>query len=79
MQPVREYVESSDCLILLGAMMTDIDFAMSPTPIEQSRSIYVSSEKLSIKHHNFEHIFLNDFLSKLLDAPLRKRLSRRDA
>ncbi|HZD34793.1 MAG TPA: thiamine pyrophosphate-binding protein [Nitrososphaeraceae archaeon] len=73
-QVVREYVESSDCLILLGAMMTDINFAMSPTPIEQSRCIYISSEKLSIKHHNFENIFLNDFLSNLLEAPLRKRI-----
>ena len=48
-QSVRKYVESSDCLILLGALMTDINFGISPTPIEQSRSIYISSEKLSIK------------------------------
>ena len=34
-QSVREYVESSDCLILLGALMTDMDFSISPTPIEQ--------------------------------------------
>jgi TPP-dependent 2-oxoacid decarboxylase len=31
-QSVREYVESSDCLILLGALMTDINFSISPTP-----------------------------------------------
>jgi TPP-dependent 2-oxoacid decarboxylase len=72
-QSVREYVESSDCLILLGALMTDINFGISPTPIEQSRSIYVSSEKLSIKHHNFKNIFLNDFLTSLIDSPLEKR------
>jgi indolepyruvate decarboxylase len=51
---VKRYVESSDCLILLGALMTDINFSISSTPIEQSKSIYVTSEKLSIKHHNFE-------------------------
>jgi TPP-dependent 2-oxoacid decarboxylase len=62
-QSVREYVESSDCLILLGALMTDINFGISSTPIEQSRSIYVTSEKLSIKHHNFENILLQDFLT----------------
>ena len=69
-ESVREYVESSDCLILLGALMTDINFSISPTPIEQSNSIYVTSEKLSIKHHNFDNILSQDFLASLIEAPL---------
>ena len=69
-ESVREYVESSDCLILLGALMTDINFSISPTPIEQSSSIYVSSEKLTIKHHNFDNILSQDFLASLIEAPL---------
>ena len=72
-QSVRDYVESSDCLILLGALMTDIDFSISPTPIEQSKSIYVTSEKLSIKHHNFENVLLQDFLTSLIEAPLGRK------
>jgi TPP-dependent 2-oxoacid decarboxylase len=60
-------------LILLGALMTDIDFSISPTPIEPSKSIYVTSEKLSIKHHNFENIFLRDFLTSLIEAPLERK------
>jgi TPP-dependent 2-oxoacid decarboxylase len=70
---VREYVESSDCLILLGALMTDINFGISPTPIEQSKSIYVTSEKLSIKYHNFENVLLQDFLTSLIEAPLERK------
>ncbi len=72
-ESVREYVESSDCLILLGALMTDINFSISSTPIEQSKSIYVTSEKLSIKHHNFENILLQDFLTKMIEAPLARK------
>jgi indolepyruvate decarboxylase len=72
-QSVREYVESSDCLILLGALMTDINFAISSTPIEQSKSIYVTAEKLSIKHHNFENVLLQDFLTNLIQAPLTRK------
>src|SRR5829696_7057337 len=72
-ESVRKYVESSDCLILLGALMTDINFGMSPTPIEQSRSIYVTSEKLSIKHHIFENVPLQEFLNGLKESPLKKR------
>src|ERR1051325_5208329 len=69
-ESVREYVESSDCLILLGSLMTDINFSISPTPIEQSNSIYVTSEKLSIKHHNFDNILSQDFLASLIEASL---------
>jgi TPP-dependent 2-oxoacid decarboxylase len=72
-QSVREYVESSDCLILLGALMTDINFSISSTPIEQSKSIYVTTEKLSIKYHNFENVLLQDFLTSLIEAPLEKK------
>src|SRR5215469_15200538 len=72
-QSVKEYVESSDCLVLLGALMTDINFGISTTPIEQSKSIYVTSEKLSIKHHNFENVLLQDFLIKLIEAPLIRK------
>jgi TPP-dependent 2-oxoacid decarboxylase len=72
-ESVREYVESSDCLILLGALMTDINFGISATPIEQSKSIYVTSEKLSIKYHNFENVLLQDFLTRLIEVPLKKR------
>jgi indolepyruvate decarboxylase len=70
---VKKFVESSDCLILLGALMTDINFSISSTPIEQSKSIYVTSEKLSIKHHNFENVLLQDFLTGLLYAKLERK------
>jgi indolepyruvate decarboxylase len=73
-QSVREYVEStSDCLILLGGLMTDINFSISPTPIEQCKSIYVTSEKLSIKYHSFENVPLQDFINGLIEAPLERK------
>jgi indolepyruvate decarboxylase len=77
-ESIREYVESSDCLILLGAPMTDIDFGISPTPIEQHRTIHLTSENLSIKHHNFENICLQDFITGLIQAPLIRRSSSID-
>jgi TPP-dependent 2-oxoacid decarboxylase len=65
---VRRSVESSDCLVLLGAPMTDIDFSITPTPIDQSKAIYVTSERLSIKHHSFDNVYLNDFLNGLIEV-----------
>lgn len=70
---VREIVESSDCLILLGALMTDIDFGMAVTPIDQSHTIYATSEKLSIRHHNFENVGLQYFIRSLRSANITRR------
>src|SRR5262249_28928968 len=60
---VRKFVESSDCVILLGTFMTDIDFGNSSTPVDQGNTINITSSKLSIKHHNYEHVEMQDFLT----------------
>src|SRR4051795_7878607 len=43
---VRQYVESSDCVILLGAFMTDINLGIYTARLDPARSIYATSEKL---------------------------------
>jgi TPP-dependent 2-oxoacid decarboxylase len=70
---VREYVESSDCLILLGAFMTDIDFGISATPVDSKNIINVTSEKLTIRHHTFDNVGLQAFISNLITADIRAR------
>lgn len=72
-EEVRNYVESSDCLIMLGALLTDIDFGISATPIEKGHSIYVTSEQMSIRHHNFENVHLKDFIRALANSSIGKR------
>jgi indolepyruvate decarboxylase len=72
-EDVREYVESSDCLILLGAFMTDIELGVFTARLDQGRSIYVTSEKTSIRHHNYEEVRLRDFISGLNDAKIGRR------
>ena len=70
---VRQYVESSDCLILLGAPMIETDFSITPTPITQSHSIYLTSENILIKHHRYDNINFLDFLDALIDSISIKR------
>jgi indolepyruvate decarboxylase len=72
---VREYVESSDCLILLGALMTDIDLGGFTAKIDQKRTIYINSEKFSVRYHNYEEISLNDFIVNLIESnDIKKRV-----
>src|SRR5213079_3241208 len=70
---VRAYVESSDCVILLGAFLTDINLGVFTARLDPARSIYATSEKLSIRYHNYEDVRFKDFMRGLLRAKLRRR------
>jgi indolepyruvate decarboxylase len=71
-EEVRAYVESSDCVLLLGAFMTDINLGIYTARLDQGKSIYTTSEKLAIRHHMFEGVRFKDFVRELLSADLRR-------
>ena len=73
---VRDYVESSDCLILLGTFMTDINLGQYTAHIDQGKAIYVTSEQCLIKYHNYANVRLHDFIDGLIDARVTQRTLR---
>jgi indolepyruvate decarboxylase len=70
---VRQYVEASDCVIMLGAFMTDINLGVYTARLDPARSIYATSEKLSIRYHSYDDVRFKDFVRRLLRAKLRRR------
>ena len=70
---VRHYVESSDCVIMLGAFMTDINLGIYTARLDPARSISATSEKLSIRYHTYEAVRFKDFVGGLLRLRLRRR------
>jgi indolepyruvate decarboxylase len=70
---VRRYVEGSDCVIMLGAFMTDINLGIYTAHLDPARSIYATSEKLSIRYHTYEEVRFKDFLRGLVRLKLRRR------
>jgi indolepyruvate decarboxylase len=72
-EEVRRYVEQSDCVLMLGAFMTDINLGIFTARLHPARCISATSEKLTIRYHNFEGVRFQDFLRGLLKAPLRRR------
>lgn len=77
---LRRYVEESDCLIMLGAFLTDIDMGIFTAHLDPGKCIYSTSEQTRISHHHFHDILITDFvrgLGKLpLKAPKRSMLAR---
>ncbi len=70
---VRRYVEGSDCVIMLGAFLTDINLGIYTAQLDPLRTIYANSEKLSIRYHTYENVRFKDFMRGLLKLRLRRR------
>ena len=72
-EEVRQYVEHSDCVIMLGAFLTDINLGVFTARLDPARCIYCTSEKLSIRYHTYEDVRFKDFMRGLARAKLRRR------
>ena len=70
-EEVTQLVEESDCVILLGAFMTDINLGIYTANLDPTKCIYATSESLQISHHHFHCILLSDFLKGLVAAGLK--------
>ena len=80
---VQEYVESADCVLMLGCFMTDINLGIYTASLDTSRTVYATSERVAIRRHSFDDVPFRCFFNALLDAPLRRRrrpaMPKRDA
>ncbi len=70
---VRNRVESADCILQLGNLMTDFNTGGFTTNLDDSRTINANIRSVKIKHHYYENVNLRDFLMGLTE-----KLSRRD-
>jgi len=62
---VTKYVEASDCLIMLGTFMTDINLGVYTAELDLADCILVTSEQLRIRHHHYHDVRLDDFVRTL--------------
>jgi len=62
---VTKFIEESDCLLLLGTFMTDINLGIYTANLDPGKCIYATSEQLRIRHHHFHDVLLHDFIREL--------------
>lgn len=74
-KPVQDYVESSDCLIMLGAFVTDVWFGFMSTSekLDRKHTILATTEKIQIGGRTYEDVVLKEFLEALEKADIKKR------
>jgi indolepyruvate decarboxylase len=63
---VTQFVEDSDCVLILGAFMTDINLGIYTANLDLSKCIYATSEQLRIHHHHYRGVSLGDYLQQLI-------------
>lgn len=65
---VRAQVEDSDCLLSLGAMMTDLDTGLFSINLDNRRMISMEDGQLRIGSHFYHQVLLGDFIKGLTAA-----------
>lgn len=70
---ITTLVETSDCLIILGAFMTDVNLGIYTANLARSRSIYASLDKITVCYSTYEDVMFEDFLDGLCAPQLVKR------
>jgi len=62
---VTQYVEQSDCVILLGTFMTDINLGIYTAKLDPANCIYATSEQMRMRHHHYHNVVLAEFIGEL--------------
>jgi indolepyruvate decarboxylase len=81
---VQQFAEQSDCLLMLGSILTDIDDIQAhSTLLAQGRTVHATADGIMIKHHRYDQVRLDDFVRALAAAPMpsfpRRALPRSQA
>ena len=62
---VTKYVEASDCVIMLGTFMTDINLGIFTAELDLADCILATSEELRVRYHHYRDVRLEDYVRTL--------------
>lgn len=69
-ESVRDYVESSDCVLMLGAFITDVFLGMNTAKLTRKNTILATSEKIRLGLRAYDDVRFKDFLEALTHADI---------
>jgi indolepyruvate decarboxylase len=64
-EEITKYVEASDCVIMLGTFMTDINLGIYTAELDLGDCINVTSEQCRVRYHHYHDVQLADFVRAL--------------
>lgn len=74
---VQQFVNDSDCLLILGTLLTDIEDLQANSPLlSAGRAIHATSDRIAVKHHRYDDIRFEDLMKALVELPLKPFAAR---
>ena len=70
---VSMLVETSDCVIILGAFMTDVNLGIYTAKLERSRCLHATSDRIAVGYSTYEDVTFGDFIDGLCSPKLQER------
>src|SRR3984957_4544554 len=70
---VREYVESSDCVLMLGTFITDMSMGIYTAKLDRNRTVLATTESISVRYHRYDNVQFPDFLKSLSSASIKRK------
>ena len=71
----QDYVENSDCIILLGAFLSDVFSGFHAThKLDRRNAILATTEKLRIGLHSYDNVLFKDFLDGLKNSSIVRKV-----
>lgn len=70
---VRQYLEQSDCVLALGIFLSDVDVGFDPNWIDRRHLIQATTEGVTVSHHCYPEVGLNQLLEALLASNALRR------
>jgi indolepyruvate decarboxylase len=69
---VQQFVNDSDCLLILGTHLTDIeDVSVNSPLIAEGRTVHATSDRIAVKHHRYEDVRFDEFVRTLSELSLK--------
>jgi indolepyruvate decarboxylase len=70
---VRQYVESSDCVLMLGTFITDMSMGIYTARLDRNRTVLATTETIGVRYHHYENVQFVDFLKALSSASIKRK------
>lgn len=67
-QTVRNLVEQSDCLLMLGVLVTDMSLGFMPPKFKKRDTVHATVGELKVRNHHYASVVFPEFLKALFKA-----------
>lgn len=67
---VTNYVESSDCLFMLGPLLTDVNLGGGTANVDRENMVHLTRNAVQVGYRRYGNIRIEDVVNRLLDTEL---------